>query len=432
MGWDHHINRKRIGIIGTSVGLLSIDNDSEHINSAITTIENSQNKDGGWSTKTVSIGGAISLTESTCYCLLALMKFQERTKPSIIKAGADFIVQSQLVSGGWGTTKKSDAARTIPSCLSIQIMNKDKDYKNSMQFKIATTWLVEAQNHDGGWGVYYKDNNSTPSHTANCISTLIDIGYSTNNPIIRNAVSWLLSDFDLKETWQDNSEFEHVFFSDENSMRFEFKHASLPLALCAILKGGHSLFEEISLIALSKVIAEQADAGYWLHSMTPGHIPIWATYSYINALSYIKNNIFIQTNNFLIQKTKKTNELEIIQQIFSFSNQNTELFETVDVINENEDSLIDIVIEENKSFVKSLKEDISNNRIEIPIKNLIEYFKNNKDILNQLILLSARYSKIKLEESLNISAKEDVNIENSKIGNSLLKLIDNEIHIQSK
>jgi len=76
-------------------------------------------------------------------------------------------------------------------------------------------------------------------------------------------------------------------------------------------------------------------------------------------------------------------------------------------------------------LIENTKKNISINKTEIAINNLIEYFKDtDKQFLNNIILLSARFYKINTQHNSNTVSNDQYLIELSKINAAILDTID--------
>jgi len=431
-GWDHYLLQKRIGIIGSSVGLISlyyagIEKYNQIVIDTISTLQTKVQADGGWSTKTISSTGEQSITESTCYCMIAFYYFGISENEPIIKNAIDWLYANQHKSGGWGTNKISEKTRLTPTCLAIIALNNFFKNNQSIQQKLAIEWLKSIQNKDGGWG-YTQNSQSTVAHTSYALICLTDYINSDDSIIIRGA-TWLLNNYSQKKLWEDDSELDYLYLSNGNSLRFEFKHPSHPLAVLALLKANISIENPILLNSIVSIIKIQDNLGFWSHSMTPGHVPIWASYGYMWALWYFKTNLVKYFDELMSINLKRQLSCEHFNKLLINSFQQNDLFITIEIEQENEESLKEQLIKKYNLIADKVKTLIAQNKTEDAISELLTLFKkqDNKSALNQIIMQSSFLNQLELQTNLNTIEPEQRRISIAKINNSILELVDNEL-----
>lgn len=279
-GWDHFILEKRIGTIGTSIGLKILNNSKsfEHVKKeAYKTLIKSQLNDGGWGVK--SSDNKFSITESTCNCVSAIFDYIKKDNESIQNA-KKWLAENMLNDYSWGYSKQSLRGRITSTCSVIQTLYKlDSNY--SLQENI--NWLLNAQNRDGGWG-FTLNSSSNLTATSIAISTLIIFIHKNDDRILK-AIKWI-EDNIKKNGIVEESEVEYI-----GDKRFEFKHSTIVYILNALIKqkGINNVCPTFLYDNLLAIINKRNENGFWEHSLTPGYFPIWHTYNILNLLLLLHN-----------------------------------------------------------------------------------------------------------------------------------------------
>lgn len=267
-GWDHFILQQRIGTIGSSIGL-SILNNTKEFNSlkedVYRTLIKSQLPDGGWGVK--SSENKFSITESTCNCAIAIFDYIKQDNENI-QIAKKWIISNMLDDFSWGCSKNSIQGRVTSTCLAIQTL-----FKISPSFSLENNinWLLNNQNKDGGWG-FTANSPSNLTATSMTISTLIRFIDKNSNQIL-NAIKWIEKKLERVIT-NEESEVEYI-----GDSRFEYKHSTIIYILQALIeqKGINNISPVYLYNNLSSIISNRNLNGFWEHSLTPNHFPIWHT-----------------------------------------------------------------------------------------------------------------------------------------------------------
>lgn len=279
-GWDHFILQKRIGTIGTSIGL-SILNNSKSFKpikkEAYKTLIKSQLSDGGWGVK--SSENKFSITESTCNCVSAIFDYIKIDNENI-KNAKKWFAESMLNDYSWGYSKHSLHGRITSTCSVIQTLYKI-DSNCSLNENI--NWLLNAQNKDGGWG-FTLNSPSCLTATSIAISTLIIFICKNDNRILK-AINWLENEL-KKNMVIEESEVEYI-----GDKRFEYKHSTTVYILNALIKqkGINNVSPIFLYNNLSAIILKRNQNGFWEHNLTPGYFPIWHTNNILKLLLLLLN-----------------------------------------------------------------------------------------------------------------------------------------------
>jgi hypothetical protein len=105
-GWAQYLDSQAIGLLSTAQGLLAYvhaEQRDEIVEDAARTLESMQNPDGGWQVRRALVGheSPVSITESTCYCLWALIEAGRRLESPVVRDGLAWLERAQGPKGGW-------------------------------------------------------------------------------------------------------------------------------------------------------------------------------------------------------------------------------------------------------------------------------------------------------------------------------------------
>lgn len=223
IGWDHFLLQRRIGIIGTAVGLEILNySDNDKLKGAVCeTLLQSQLPDGGWGVK--SSDNKFAVTGSTCNCISAIYGFTHRLDHAILN-GLDWIKANRLNDGLWGYNKSSQQGRISTTCIVINTLHRlgFDYYKNDI-----INCILKYQNKDGGWGFVA---NAPSNLSVTCLVVLTLAPYRTiAEGQIKNAVFWI-EDRLRADLIVDESEIEYI-----GDKRYEYKHSTKIYILQALL-----------------------------------------------------------------------------------------------------------------------------------------------------------------------------------------------------
>lgn len=296
VGWPHYLGLDKIGLIGTSVGILTLLASGYRgilLEQATQTLMQFQSPNGGWPTKTSSPHGAIAVTESTSLAASALFQILGSSHDSVSKA-IHWLLNAQNSEGGWGSSDSPlSSPRVYSTALAVRTLALS-DFVTSSAVSKAKLWLKSAQNPDGGWGPFsHADRSrrevSTASHTAHVIISLLDAGVKESDETILSAVRYLRRTWNINDGgWDSTSEITTLYENNKEVSRVEFKLFAAPWALIALLRSGESLSDPLVSTTITHLLSTQDPQGFWPHKFTPGEKPIWATYDMISLLAEIQ------------------------------------------------------------------------------------------------------------------------------------------------
>lgn len=242
-GWHQYLGSEKIGNIANAQALLILQyfkREFSNKHKVISTLKKSQFKSdsslelhGGWTYQTNHTSSPT--TECTCWTLISLQTELDRDDETIV-SGLDWLINNHLdceKDNGWGCIK-TDISRTYATCLALRTLQM-YGKNQSDAFKRGYSWLKNSKNADGGWGDTER-NESTITHTAHAIITLIECGLEKDSCTIKNACSWLLKQYDENEKWIDIQNGGLLELLDFSKNRISYYHYSLPWVLVALME----------------------------------------------------------------------------------------------------------------------------------------------------------------------------------------------------
>lgn len=288
-GWDHLLGNRRVGIIGTALGVRSAllagaALDGVEVQAAARTLLAKRNKDGGWGMKGMAAIGSPSVTESTAYVMLALSQIGSSEAQLACEWGVHWLLENRHETGGWGMNSESLAPRVLPTCLALEaILAVDRSQvpESSVQA------LFAARSKAGLWGPYLQHTNTVDSvtyaHTSRAVSCLVACGHNMsatdNNPVaaflsgfVANSGTVLLSETDSLSP-------------SSGGARMEFKHFVPPLVLRALIAMPRDVHVS-TISALSSWLLEQQETatGLWRDPVSSNKRPVWALSEALSSL----------------------------------------------------------------------------------------------------------------------------------------------------
>ncbi len=294
-GWHQYLGSEKIGNIANAQALLIFryfDRQFDNKVKVLETLRKNQLKDendikidGGWTYRTNYTSAPT--TECTCWTLSALTRELD-SNDEVINKGINWLLNNHPNSDkdlGWGSVKE-DIPRTYATCLALRIL-KRYGRQNTEEFKRALSWLKNAKNKDGGWGDNEK-NESTITHTAHSVITLISCGYKKDSSIVDDACSWLLAQYEDHENWIDIQNGGLLELLDFEGKRISYYHYSVPWVLVALLKCDR--LNTSQFFTSFKELIDSEDGGNWIHPflMNQKHHTIWSKHDCLLAIYNLK------------------------------------------------------------------------------------------------------------------------------------------------
>lgn len=292
VGWDHYLQRRRVGTVGTALGLLALRKAGiplgmTDLHNVVSTLLDRENREtgGGWGVRGMASAGSPSLVESTCYVLDALRVSGLKADDPPVQRGIRWLLECHRPEGGWGTTGALPA-RPLPTTLAICTL-VDWGLGDSPTVASAVKWLSQMQNRDGGWGIRpfsagVARSESTAPHTARVVSTLLRAGLSRESDEICRAREWLESR--MFTGWKGVTEIEYLGDQHQDQHRLEFRHTAESHAVSALLDAGVSPTSSLIAPAIQRMIEVPAIEGV-------DGTPVWAEFDRISVLVHYRTCI---------------------------------------------------------------------------------------------------------------------------------------------
>jgi hypothetical protein len=290
-GWSPFFDSQAIGLLSTAQGLLAYVHAGQRgriVDDAASTIESMQNRDGGWQVRQALVGhqSPVSITESTCYCLWALLEAGRMLENPTVQRGLDWLERAQQrPGGGWGPTPGEGEAQVCTTAMAVRILARC-DRPAAVEHGAA--WLRQAQRRDGGWGLTGSSRSSSPACTAHSLLALLANGAMPDEPVVRRGCKYLCESFhpEQDEPWEPITA--NTVVDDQRPSRLEFRHFATPWALAALSSAGRDLTDPVILQGAHRLLELQETTGAWrCKLMAPGALALWAVHDALFAISAI-------------------------------------------------------------------------------------------------------------------------------------------------
>jgi hypothetical protein len=294
-GWSSYLIKDAVGVLSSAQGMLALAHAnvrSRYIEPTAQCLEEAQKADGGWQVMYGILGepSDISITESTCYCMWALLEAGRAPDSPSVASGASWLISTQRRSGGWGVSEKSEEAQVIATAFAMRMLarlgHRDAVVRGA-------DWLRDAQRPDGSWAPHRirgaEPDLGSAAPTAHAIIGLLAAGVAPDDPAIIGGCAYLRRRFDpdATEPWQ-SIVFDTSIDPGKPNSRLIFHHYTTPWALVALSKAGADLSDPVLQRGISKLLKLQMDDGGWLCSTTyPHRQAIWCVHDTVYALKSV-------------------------------------------------------------------------------------------------------------------------------------------------
>ncbi|WP_202978713.1 prenyltransferase/squalene oxidase repeat-containing protein [Aggregatilinea lenta] len=240
-----------------------------------------QRPDGGFGSREV----VYSAVEATAWVLITMrqMEVDLLSDPNAQRAVA-YLEESVTSSGEVGTSKV-DPPRLYPSMLTLWAL-----HGVSEKSVLVARYLKDSRDtKTGGWGIR-ADTAPNPLSTAHVLDVLISTGHlNTDDVITKQATGYLLDTQKEEGNWDNFSE---TWFSKHQSdMPLRCDEYTTAWALIALLRAGSSPSSLPLAKAISWLVYEQKEAGYWLYNPLDDAEHIWCVSDSIVALHMAKERL---------------------------------------------------------------------------------------------------------------------------------------------
>lgn len=295
-GWSQYLSNDAVGVLSSAQGLLALAHacaKSRYIEPVARCLEQAQNQDGGWQVKHSLRGEPtqISITESTCYCLWALVESGRTEECIAVSSGAAWLMNTQRPSGGWGVSERSAEAQVIATAFAVRMLAR---LGNRGAVGRGVQWLRDNQREDGSWPLDRavvsptEPDLSPPAPTAHAVIALLSAGVPANDNAIIQGVAYLRRRFNSAgvEPWR--SALSDTLVDPRTDSRLIFRHYTTPWALVALSQAGASLSDPLVQRGILQLLAQQMPSGAWRCNATvPASPTMWAAHDTVFALKTV-------------------------------------------------------------------------------------------------------------------------------------------------
>jgi hypothetical protein len=289
-GWAQYFDSQTIGLLSTAQGLLAYVHAGQRddvVDDAAATIERMQNPDGGWQVRRALVGheSPVSITESTCYCLWALLEAGRRLEQPVVRYGLAWLEQAQQPDGGWPPAMDQGEAQVSTTAAAIRILAR---CDRPVAVERGAAWLRAAQRRDGGWGPKAPSGYSSPAYTAHAVLALLASGTTPTQAPVQRGCEYLRTTFhpERDEPWRSISA--NTVVDDRTASRLEFRHFATPWALAALSAAGRDLTDPTILLGTLRLLQLQEATGAWHCELTAADtFALWAVHDALFALGAI-------------------------------------------------------------------------------------------------------------------------------------------------
>ena len=287
VGWSQYLDGQTVGLLSTAQGILaclSAGVRGSMVDKAARTIEALQNADGGWQVRTALVGAVsdVSITESTCLCLTALLSIGREADDAHVLQGLTWLTKHQTSAGGWASSASAQTPQTFATTMAIGVLARTGD---TLALPRAVSWLRQGQNQDGGWGATQGDGRSQAIYTSHALIALHSAGVLAADEVLQSGAAYLESQFqrDRGEPWPGTSS--NYVVDDNSGARLDYRHFTTPWALIALTLVGRDIGDTSVLVGVERLLALQRSDGTWNCDQTAPTAPaIWALYDAVRAL----------------------------------------------------------------------------------------------------------------------------------------------------
>lgn len=272
-GWSQFLEEEDPpSVTGTSCVITALIFCGESNNSAFFVpaknfIINKQCPDGGWSKP--SLEASHSLVMTTCQALGALLDLNEFPSSSSIQSAVTWLIAAQNADGGWGylardkisdVTSTSYVMKTLARVMSFYAKAKDA-------LAHGQKWLEKVKNPDASWG-RYASQSGTLAHTSHAVEALL----ATGHPVTAFTATqdWIL------ENYLNCPQFQDLYKIQTPRERLSWSHMSQERCLIALMKLGASVTRPEVITTVQAILDRQLNGTYWTNTLNTVPGASWA------------------------------------------------------------------------------------------------------------------------------------------------------------
>ncbi|CAM4184156.1 prenyltransferase/squalene oxidase repeat-containing protein [Kibdelosporangium persicum] len=292
-GWSQYLSNDAVGVLSSAQGLLALAHTkigSRYIAPTAACLKQSQNEDGGWQVRHSLIGqpNDISITESTCYCMWALLEAGRTPDELAVARGAGWLLATQRGSGGWGASELTKETQVIATAFAVRVLARLGCYPKAVERGV--DWLLSAQCPDGGWDYVRVLRKGKPSAapTAHAVISLLAAGIRPDEPAVARACVSLREKFSETEAEPWRSTIFDTLVDPNTGSRLTFRNYATPWALIALYRAGSGFVDRYIQKGVTRLLDQQDDDGSWRCNGTiPSRTTMWAAHDAVYALTRV-------------------------------------------------------------------------------------------------------------------------------------------------
>ncbi len=323
-GWSQFLeDNDDPSVTGTSCMISTMIFCGENLNSSIIApakhfIINKQRHDGGWSKP--SLEASHSLVLMTCQALGALLDVDELPTSHSIQSAVTWLMEAQNVDGGWGYLACDGISDVTSTAYAMKTLARVMSFYQTAKEVIANgqTWLEKGKNPDASWG-RYMGQSGTLAHTSHAVEALVAVG---------NHSSTLLSTREwIEKNYKDGDQFQDLYRVKTTHERLSWSHMSNERSLIALLKLGAAITAPEVIENAQAILGRQLNGAYWTNELNTNPGASWAISEAVASLRLYLNRLENETAIFML-RTELSNWESII----------TEYGKRIDVLEEKLDA----------------------------------------------------------------------------------------------
>ncbi|WP_433378490.1 prenyltransferase/squalene oxidase repeat-containing protein [Actinoplanes sp. CA-142083] len=261
--------------------------------------------DGGWAVNT-SAGQPV--TEATALVAPLLV----RTGTLLMAASPDarrattWLINNQNSDGGWGSFQGQES-RVWLTAMAVRALGELDS--RSPAIAEGAKWLVGARDPAShAWGELPR-HAATVTHTSYVLTALVDSGLTASDRAASDAVTdgfdWLASHLNPERVHDDHARLEiyNVTRVDANGSTVMWEntiwHHGLPYALSALVRQAGAVRFDLIATAVRTLATTQMDDGRWPSVDSSAAFSVWTVWPFLEALADVKARLPLRSGQVL-------------------------------------------------------------------------------------------------------------------------------------
>ena len=298
-GWYHRLDAATPGPSATAVALhsyLLVHRLPSRITEGLAFLKSRQVTssdkltNGGWPVNTSSGHPVLEATSLVVRFLGFGHLMVGRTAPDAT-LGYRWIVENQNHDGGWGTFS-GQPSRTWLTGMAIRALIEINLSDESVAS--GAEWLLRSRDpQTGGWGERPL-SSATVTHTSFVLTCLVESQIAGQRPYVEDAIrkgfNWLQAHVQTAGLYDDSARTEsyNVTYQDNDrpvTWQNAVWHPSLPFALSALIRHPDGADSRLIATAVNRILKSQSTDGRWPNADGSAGISVWSVWPFVDALS---------------------------------------------------------------------------------------------------------------------------------------------------